>query len=248
MRFTFSKPPYDDVMHENALHIFSAKVTSTKVDFPFHVFGPTRAAMLETSTPVIIEVDLMLKGATDSEDQKLSSLAVPVISDDTMYSPVWKSGYTSKLSTIEFTLGHIIRSVEATIFAQVTRGSWPDGFRGQFSVIASGVHAIHDACTIYHTSVNDKELVVVSVDTTGELKVYVKAWGGDGCFMSKWVNFKPLDAGKCEATIDIGFCAMNVTIFWSLISYRPVLANSALQMAILKWHVASSYYSEFRRR
>ncbi|KAF8668939.1 hypothetical protein HU200_052149 [Digitaria exilis] len=287
MRYTFSKPPQANVMHENALQIFSAKVTSTKVDFPFHVFGmvamrdcidhnrnvvfcrtrdncqtlteehpylvltgPTRAAMLEMSTPVTIEVDLMLKGTTDSDDQKLSSLAVPVISDDTMYSHMWKSGYTSKLSTIEFTLGHIICSVEATIFVQVTHGSWPDGFRGQFSVVASGVRAHHDASTIYHTSVNDKEFVllnsggdkvhvtgngdvklsrrVVSVDTTGELKVYVKAWGADGSFTNKWVNFKPSDAGKGEATIDMGFCTMDVTVFWSLISYHHVFAKSAL--------------------
>lgn len=107
---------------------------------------------------------------------------------------------------------------------RITRGSWPDGFRGQFSAIASGVCAD----TVYHTSVNDEKIVlldsggekvpvtgegdiklsrrVVSVDT--KLEVYVEAWGGDTS-LCKRRSFKPLDAGKGSGSIDIGFCAMD---------------------------------------
>lgn len=285
MRFTFTKAP-KYAMHENALQVFAAKVTSTRGGLPLHVFGmiairdtidrnrntvfcrardncqsltkehphlvltgPIRAVMLEPSAPLTIEVDLKLKGTTDSEDEQLSSLAVPVLSSNTMYSHMWKCAYTSKLSTIEFTLGHIISSVEATIFVRVTQGSWPEGFRGQISAAAFSVGP-KPSTIAQHTSVNDEEFVlldsggeevpvtgdgdiklsrrVVSVDTTGELKVYIKAWGGNDSFMKKWVSFKPLDAGKGEDTVNIGSCSMDITVFWSLISDRPVYAKSAL--------------------
>lgn len=198
---------------------------------------------------MFIEVDLTVKGTADSEDEKLSPLVVPISSGNTMYSHMWKCAYTSKLSTVEFTLGHIIRSVVATIFVRVTRGSWPDGFHGQFSAIASGKCA-EPPSTVYHTSVNDEEIAlldsggekvpvtsdgdiklsrrVVSVDTTGELKVYVKARGGDNNVMETWKVFKPLDAGRSNSMLDIGFCKMDITVAWSLISYNHVYADTLL--------------------
>lgn len=47
-----------------------------------------------------------------------------------LFSRVFKRAYTSKLSRLEFTFGHIVFSVEATIFVRVIDGSWPDGLRG----------------------------------------------------------------------------------------------------------------------
>ncbi|TKW36186.1 hypothetical protein SEVIR_2G424500v4 [Setaria viridis] len=223
MRFTFKKAP-SDAMHENALQIFSAMVTATSGGLPIDVFGPTRAVLLESRPDfVFIEVDLTVKGTADSEDEKLSPLVVPISSGNTMYSHMWKCAYTSKLSTVEFTLGHIIRSVVATIFVRVTRGSWPDGFHGQFSAIASGEK-------VPVTSDGDIKLSrrVVSVDTTGELKVYVKARGGDNNVMETWKVFKPLDAGRSNSMLDIGFCKMDITVAWSLISYNHVYADTLL--------------------
>ncbi|CAL5061326.1 unnamed protein product [Urochloa decumbens] len=279
MRFTFKKAP-SDAMHENALQMFSVKVTATTGGLPFDVFGmfamrdcidhnrnivfcrtrdncqtlteehpylvltgPTRAVLLESPPPVFIEVDLTVKGTTDSEDEKLSSLVVPISSSSTMYSHMWKCAYTSKLSTIEFTLGHIVSAVKATISVRVTHGSWPDGFRSQFSAVTSGVHG-RTSNPVYHTSVNDEEFIlldsggekvsvtgdgdiklsrcVVSVDTTRLLKVHIKAWGGDNNV------FKPLDAGISNNMLDIGFCKMDVTIAWSLVLYKQVYANTRL--------------------
>jgi len=224
--------------------------TLTKEHPDLVLTGPTRAVFLEQSpSHVIIEVDLTLKGATDSEDEKLSSLVVPIVAGSTMYSHMWESAYTSKLSTVEFRLGHIVSSVEATIFVRVTRGSWPDGFRGRFYAIASGV-CPNLPNTAYHTDVNDEKIVlldaggddkvsvtsegdiklsrrVVSVDTGGELKVYVEAWGGDTSLCQS-KSFKPLDAGKGSDDIDMGFCAMDVTVFWSLISHSHFYSDSVL--------------------
>ncbi|CAL5071475.1 unnamed protein product [Urochloa decumbens] len=227
MRFTFKKAP-SDAMHENALQMFSVKVTATTGGLPFDVFGmfamrdcidhnrnivfcrtrdncqtlteehpylvltgPTRAVLLESPPPVFIEVDLTVKGTTDSEDEKLSSLVVPISSSSTITSN-----------------------------------------------------------PVYHTSVNDEEFIllnsggekvpvtgdgdiklsrcVVSVDTTGLLKVHIKAWGGDNNVMETWKVFKPLDAGISNSMLDIGFCKMDVTVAWSLILYKQVYANTRL--------------------
>jgi len=67
------------------------------------------------SDPVIIEVDLKVKGATESEDGYLSFLVSPLTCSG-MLSHVFKCAYTTKLSRLEFSLGHIVFSVEATIF------------------------------------------------------------------------------------------------------------------------------------
>jgi hypothetical protein len=55
-----------------------------------------------------------------------------------MLSRVFKCAYTSKLSRLEFTLGHIVFSVEATIFVRVIHGSWPHGLRGLFTASTTG--------------------------------------------------------------------------------------------------------------
>ncbi|RLM86445.1 hypothetical protein C2845_PM04G32530 [Panicum miliaceum] len=41
--------------------------------------GPTRAVLLELSVPMIIEVDLTLKGTTDSEDETERSSCADII-------------------------------------------------------------------------------------------------------------------------------------------------------------------------
>lgn len=94
--------------------------------------GPTRAVMLALN-PAIIKVDLQVKRATESEDEHLSFLVAPVRCYDTMFSHLFNHSYSSKLSTLEFKLGHIAFSVEATILVRLVHGSWPDCYRGLFA-------------------------------------------------------------------------------------------------------------------
>uniref|UniRef100_A0A0E0EHQ0 DUF6598 domain-containing protein n=1 Tax=Oryza meridionalis TaxID=40149 RepID=A0A0E0EHQ0_9ORYZ len=67
---------------------------------------------------------------------------------------------------------------------------------------------------------------VVSVESNAELKVSVKAWKGDNNVVEKAKVFTALKAGVRNTTLDIGFCNMEISVAWSLISQYPVSANS----------------------
>ncbi|KAF0924505.1 hypothetical protein E2562_010152 [Oryza meyeriana var. granulata] len=200
--------------------------------------------------PVIIEVELKVKGTTESEDKYLSFLAVPFLCNDTGYSWLLKSGsYTSKLSTLEFRLGYVVSSAEATIFVRVIRGSWPDGFRGQFAAFTTGFHCKGMACEDSVASIDHERIVlldsrgervvtgdgkielsrcVVSVENKGGLKVSVKAWKHDNIIVETEMVFTALEAGLSDGTLDIGFCKLQVNVSWSLISQHPVFANDLI--------------------
>lgn len=195
-----------------------------------------------------IEVDLKVKGITESEDKDLSFLAVSFMCSST-YSYLFHCSYTGKLSTLEFTLGHMVYSLEATIFVRVIRGSWPDGFRCEFSAYTTGVFGQHaremDVPSIDHEkfvlldSREERVIVagdgdiklsrrVLSVDAKGELKISVKAWKVESGAVEKEDIFTPSRSGISYGEIDIGFCAMEVSVAWSLISGTPVTARSVL--------------------
>ena len=107
-----------------------SRVEEREVDPESGDYGPTRAVMFALN-PTIIEVDLQIKGTTESEDEHLSFLVAPLRRFATRFSHLFNCSYTSKLSTLEFKLGHIAFSVEATIFVRVVHGSWPDCYRAQ---------------------------------------------------------------------------------------------------------------------
>ena len=99
--------------------------------------GPTRAVVLVD--PVTFEVDLKVKGTTQAEDECLSFLAVRHINFTSLQSKLIENDYASKLSTLEFEIGHIVYSVEATIFVRVRTGSWPSGFRAQIAARTASI-------------------------------------------------------------------------------------------------------------
>ncbi|EAZ05549.1 hypothetical protein OsI_27764 [Oryza sativa Indica Group] len=220
--------------------------TLTEQERNLVLVGPTRAVVLSMPDPLIIDVELKVKGTTESEDKRLSLLAVPLLCADKYYSHVLKSGsYTSKLSTVEFRLGYIAASVEATISVRVIRGSWPDGFHGQFAACTTGARFRHLArgdklAGIQHEKIvlldssGDQNVVtvsgdgmielsrrVVSVEKVGKLKVFVKAWEYDNNAIERVKVFTPLDAGLSNGELDIGFCQLEVSVAWSLISENP---------------------------
>ncbi|WVZ60377.1 hypothetical protein U9M48_010411 [Paspalum notatum var. saurae] len=188
--------------------------------------GPTRAIVVDNS--VTFEVDLKVKGATESEDECLSFLAASYTDFfESLKSRLLKRQYAGKLGTLEFELGSMVYSVEATISVRVTSGSWPDGFRAQFS---ASTESLGDAEIILLDSGDDKVPVVghlgsiklsrcvVTVESDGLLRFSVKAWKGDDIVARRKKAFKAKRAGPSVGTLDIGFCTMSVNIAWSLIS------------------------------
>ncbi|GJM94383.1 hypothetical protein PR202_ga11023 [Eleusine coracana subsp. coracana] len=187
--------------------------------------GPTRAVVL--LDPVTFEVDLKVKGTTESEDKHLSSLAAPFMCSIPLRSYPLKRDYTSKLSTLEFALGFIGNySIEATIAIRITRGSWPDGLRAQFAARTTSIG--HEEIILLDSG--DNEVLVdddgwitlsrrvASVEIDGWLKVAVKALLGDEIIVTKEKCFSPKKAGRSGGIFDVGLCHMDVTVAWSLIS------------------------------
>ncbi|KAG0538359.1 hypothetical protein BDA96_03G229200 [Sorghum bicolor] len=210
---------------------------------PYFVLeGPTRAVMFSDvlSDPLIIEVDLKVKGATESEDGYLSFLVSPLTCSG-MLSRVFKCAYTTKHSRLEFSLGHIVSSVEATIFVRVIDGSWPHGLHGLFTVSTTG---FSDRNTTKYSAVVGHERIalldsggqevpiagdgkiklsrnVISTENCGEVIFQVKALEGDIKVVEKDTIFHPLEASKSISELDMGFCKMEVTVFWSRVSCNP---------------------------
>ncbi|XP_025800568.1 uncharacterized protein LOC112880256 isoform X2 [Panicum hallii] len=164
--------------------------TLTKEDRNLALEGPTRAVVWQGH--LYIEVKLTVKGATESEDKDLSFLVVPFACGNAAYSCQYYGCKTSKLSTVRLSLGLIVESVEATIFVRVRDGSWPDGFGAQFAAFTTGIRRKR-APSMDHKKIilldsgsrkvpvtADGGVVlsrrVVSVETTGKLRVCVKAW------------------------------------------------------------------------
>ncbi|KAL6841746.1 hypothetical protein ACP4OV_028258 [Aristida adscensionis] len=97
--------------------------------------GPSRAVVVVD--PVTIEVKLQVKGTSESEDQDFSFLAVTVVTNAMCSSELINIAHTSKLSTLKFSIGYLMGSLEATVSVQVVEGGWPDGFRCQIATFAT---------------------------------------------------------------------------------------------------------------
>ncbi|KAG0531359.1 hypothetical protein BDA96_04G016800 [Sorghum bicolor] len=189
--------------------------------------GPSRAVML--SDPATFEVNLKVKGTTESDDECLSFLAVSYINYEGVHSYHLTREYHSRLSTLEFALGSMSFSVEATIALRITSGDWPSGFRAKFTASTTSISC---AKVILLDSGDDKVSVVgharnitlsrsvVSVEYFAEqLEVCAKALQGDHVVAGRHMFFKARKDGVSDGTLRLGFCTLGVTIYWSLIGY-----------------------------
>ncbi|KAM0889283.1 hypothetical protein ACQ4PT_027841 [Festuca glaucescens] len=214
--------------------------TITQEDPYLALTGPTRAVVLSVQA-AFVEVDLKVKGTTESEDRDLSFLAVSYKNDGSSSSYVFDRVETSRLSTLELTFGHIVNSVEATINMQVVCGSWPHGFRGVFTACTTDIHGLE----VLLLSSKDDELPVdeeggvklsrrvVSVEFSRpmarrkkakhkkpKLKVSGKALHieGEEDVLKDDVVFTSNETSRSQQVLRIGSCEMEVTVAWSLLS------------------------------
>lgn len=185
--------------------------------------GPTRAVVV--LDPATFEVDLKVKGSTESEDKCLSFLAVTYIDLTSFHSQLVRMDYPSKLSTLQFELGSIVDSVEATISVRVREGLWPDGFRAQFtartgSIGKAQVVLLDSGDDTVHISQGGKfslSRCVASVEISGKLEVIVEAGRGEEIVVGKRF-FKPKKDNVSHGIIGLGFCTLDITVAWSLVS------------------------------
>ncbi|XP_020159647.1 uncharacterized protein [Aegilops tauschii subsp. strangulata] len=190
--------------------------------------GPSRAIVVVD--PVWFEVALKVKGATESEDKELSYHVDPYYISGSMNSYVFNRVRTSRLSTMELTLGDMVHSVEATISVKVVGGEWPQGFRGVFTATTASI----DEEKIELLGFGDDKLPVaadgsiqlsrsvVSVEDDGQLRVCVMARHlvdrsvrrASGVLAAK-------TSSRSYANLEVFSCKMEVTVAWSLLPYWP---------------------------
>ncbi|XP_037467063.1 uncharacterized protein LOC119338969 [Triticum dicoccoides] len=193
--------------------------------------GPIRGIVV--IDPVKFEVVLKAKGSTESEDKDLSFLVVrEYLSDGSQSrSLAINKIRTSKLSTLELTFGHIVRSVEATISVRVIGGSWPDGFRGVFTAATGSITHMKFLLLSFRNCkfpVKSDGMILLSrcvvyVELDGELGVSVMARCEDKettVDQSDDNVFTPKKAGRSHDILKIGPCEMEVTVAWSVFSDR----------------------------
>ncbi|CAL5027130.1 unnamed protein product [Urochloa decumbens] len=188
--------------------------------------SPSRA--VNFGDPVILEVELKVKSNTESEDRVLNFLAPrlksPAFAPD---SSMFKKCYTSKLSTLEFTVGHIFYSLEATISVKVIEGSWLGDCRAQF---AASTASIEDEEVVL-LGLGDEKVpldgdnillsrCVVSVELEGQLIVSASVRRSkearDETVEDHAAFFTPFKMGRSYGELNVGFCKIEVTVAWSL--------------------------------
>ncbi|KAM3258206.1 hypothetical protein ACQJBY_050131 [Aegilops geniculata] len=195
--------------------------TLTKKDRSLMLTGPTRGVVVDVH-PTYIEVDLKVKGTTESEDMDLSYLVVASSPGGPSYR-----AEASKRSTLELTYVRMYDSVEAAISVKLKKdGSWP-GCRGLFTASTASLEDMEILLLAFkgdRLPVDGKGRIefsrrVVSVELCGKLIFSAKALQGSDEKGVRRVRktFTPKRAGKSKENIKIGSCEMEVTVTWSLL-------------------------------
>ncbi|CAL4946596.1 unnamed protein product [Urochloa decumbens] len=192
--------------------------TITEED-PFMLLtGPSRAVVI--LDPISFEVQLKVKGQTESEDKVLVFDVFTTQHGVSYGGHYWHPPHTytsylrGKRSDLVFTFAVLGQSVEATICVEVVHGSWPEETPVR---IAASTASIPHADVVLLDSrdarvpINDSGVIMlsrkaVSVELSGELKVEVKVQHfGE---VVKACVFAP----KKSTTS----CKLGITVGWSL--------------------------------
>ncbi|TVU32604.1 hypothetical protein EJB05_24342, partial [Eragrostis curvula] len=176
----------------------------------------------------------------EDDDERLSFLAAGLLwAGGQLRSTLFRRDYASELSTVRLTLGLLVSSVEATVAVRVVAsdgGTWPDDDGRRVRIAAATASIRGEEIVLLDSRADGGRHVplvadddggvvlsrrVASVELSGELKVSVGAWKGDGDRLGQQADevvFKPKEAGRSYGTLHVGFCQMDVTVAWSLIS------------------------------
>lgn len=215
----------------------------TTMDPYLALTGPTRGVVVSVH-PVYFEVHLKVKGQKESEDKDLAFLAGCYSSNGPWRSCLFDRSWTSKLSTLKFTCGHLVDSVEATVSVKLIGGTWPHGYRGVFTAQTSGIPEKSvmlldcrdgklpvdgDGQVKFSRRVVCVELFPLDELSVTNLRVSVEAVRikgknekGKGKIRKHTVkleaDFLPKKKGRSREIVEVLSCEMEVEVAWSLLS------------------------------
>lgn len=189
--------------------------------------GPTRAVVVVD--PACFEVNLRVKGRTESEDRELSCLVFNYHDSGSSESYAIKRVSTSKLCTVALMLGDIVNSVEATISVRVVGGEWPEGFQGLISANTTSIDskkiellAFGDKLPLAADGMIQLSRHVVSVEANGELRVCDMASSLEDQTVERDSEaFRAKKASRSMRMLEVNRCKFEVTVAWSLIPNLP---------------------------
>lgn len=196
--------------------------TLTQKDPFLLLTGPSRAVVLDN--PVTFEVQLKLKGNTESEDEVLA------LKSFNFHENFYLRGGTRtstlhRRSKLEFAFALLEESVEATVSVQVVDGSLPDHFSGK---VVCHTRSMEDHKMILLDSRDGKMPVnsdgtielsrrVVAVDCPSGKLVVSLLGSQTGRVAQGNAVFRVKASGTSEEIIKVGLFKARVTVAWSML-------------------------------
>ena len=195
--------------------------------------GPCRAVVI--IDPITIEFQLKVRSRTEPEEDELLAFRIFNYPQTYLSKHVIQSSILCKRCTIEFAYAPLVPSVEATVSIEVIDGVWPEHIRGRviacITTVSEGEMLLLDSRDGMmpispSTRIIELSRRVVSVDLKGgKLLVSVAPSqigevdnNNDDDFVRGESVFEPKRAGKSHNMCDLGFCKIEVTVTWSLLS------------------------------
>ncbi|KAI5006306.1 hypothetical protein ZWY2020_033549 [Hordeum vulgare] len=265
----YTSTPCPSARPRTILQIFSVKVAAIKdsLQWPLDVYGFVAARdFLDQNRNIIFsrsrdncqkrtnrsylsycvvgsyrfEVGLKVKGTNKSEDKDLSILVVPFLKG--IHTCVVNGVYSSSLSSLDLTFGHLVHSVEATISLKVLSGSCSDGFGGIFAASTTSIDdkevswlAFEDGkFPVTHDGLIQPSRRVACVELKGELKVSIvpRCQDEDRAIERDNMDFTPKEAGISSGILKVSSCEMEVIDPWSLLSSTPFFGTYLRRISI----------------
>ncbi|CAL5080824.1 unnamed protein product [Urochloa decumbens] len=219
-----------DLLDHNRNLLFERKRDNcqilTQQDSCLLLTGPSRAVVI--IDPVTFEVDLNVRGETESEDNVLclKFFQHHTVTSYEKYAPIIRRCYSSKRSVLEFKFAVLEQAVEATVVsAKVFGGPWLDHYRGR--VVCRTASASNEDIVLLDSRdgrmpvAYDGEIElsrgVVSVEACGQLNFCVTASQVgdkmDVVVAEAAATFTPKMKGKSRGTCDLGFyCKQSIRL------------------------------------
>uniref|UniRef100_A0A0E0EBB3 DUF6598 domain-containing protein n=1 Tax=Oryza meridionalis TaxID=40149 RepID=A0A0E0EBB3_9ORYZ len=199
--------------------------TLTAEDSSLVLTGPSRY-VIGSDNPDF-EVELKVKGITETEDKVLSLLAFTyncICSDGRVETKT----RSNKRGTVQLTFAVLSATVEATFEVKIVNGSWDSSLRPH--LFASTHHLPRMKCVLLDPREGPMVVSgdgsvkltrsVVSVELLGGLKLTAEALGDEKTVVdSGTVIFKPQRAGRADGFLNLKGCKMAVRIAWSRLSF-----------------------------